>query len=76
MFENEGALRVTEARPGQMPADPLELLACPERGCGVPATVEDRHVLDSTDGPVEHVKIHCAAGHWFNLPTEMLGRPA
>ena len=36
---------------------------CPD--CGAPAEVLYRSMLPSTDGPVEHVKIHCVAGHWY-----------
>jgi hypothetical protein len=48
----------------------MELTSCPE--CGAPAQVEQRHVLESTDGPVEHVKIRCVGGHWFFLPSAAL----
>lgn len=48
----------------------LELLSCPE--CHAPAEVEWRDVVDSTDGPVEHVKIRCLHGHWFLMPAERL----
>lgn len=44
----------------------MELTACPE--CGVPAVIEQRHVLASTDGPVEHAKVRCAQGHGFLMP--------
>jgi hypothetical protein len=50
----------------------LELLSCPE--CHAPAEVEWRDVVDSTDGPVEHVKIRCLHGHWFLMPAERLVR--
>jgi hypothetical protein len=43
---------------------------CPE--CGLEARVEQRHVLESTDGPVEHAKTRCERGHWFWLPVAML----
>ena len=35
----------------------MELTTCPE--CGAPAHIEHRHVLESTDGPIEHAKIRC-----------------
>jgi len=52
-----------------VPAVP-ETVACPE--CHQPAVVEWRDAVASTDGPVEHVKIRCTAGHWFLMPSESL----
>jgi hypothetical protein len=49
----------------------LFLLQCPDPGCGVPAEVLDRAVLESTDGPVEHVKVQCLARHIFLMPMPM-----
>jgi hypothetical protein len=43
------------------------VVSCPE--CGSSATVLDRCVLESTDGPVELVRILCAAGHYFFMPS-------
>jgi hypothetical protein len=43
-----------------------ELTGCPE--CGAPAEVIDRFVLQSTDGPVVHVKVRCVTGEWFTVP--------
>ena len=48
----------------------LILVACPE--CGVAAEVTDRFTLTSTDGPVEHMALRCAASHHFRMPVEML----
>lgn len=57
------------------PAAILQATACPE--CALPAEVTDRHVLESTDGPVEHARVQCVGGHVFNLPVAMLaGAPA
>jgi hypothetical protein len=50
----------------------FSVVACPE--CGHPATVVDRAVLESTDGPVEHVRVRCPGGHHFFMPTEGLDR--
>jgi hypothetical protein len=44
----------------------MELTSCPE--CGAPATLDERHVLNSTDGPVEHAKVRCVTGHGFFMP--------
>jgi hypothetical protein len=40
--------------------------------CGLPAEVESRYVIASTDGPLESVKIRCPSRHWFNGPIESL----
>jgi hypothetical protein len=50
----------------------MDTTTCPE--CGAPAAVTDRFVLESTDGPIEHVKVRCAAMHWFLMSTESLAR--
>ena len=42
-------------------------ISCP--GCGVPAEIADRFSLPSTDGPVEHVVVDCAAGHHYRQRT-------
>jgi hypothetical protein len=48
----------------------MELTTCPE--CGGLAEVEYRAVLESTDGPIEHVKVRCIRRHWFFLPVANL----
>lgn len=50
----------------------LELSSCPQ--CGAPAEVLDRFVLESTDGPVEHVTVSCIDRHRFTMLTEHLLR--
>jgi hypothetical protein len=40
--------------------------------CGLPAEVESRYLMRSTDGPLESAKIRCPRGHWFNGPIESL----
>jgi hypothetical protein len=40
--------------------------------CGMPAAVEYRYTVESTDGPLESAKIRCPRGHWFNGPIESL----
>lgn len=54
-------------------------LDCPaymdQRGaarCGLPAVVEDRYTVNSTDGPLESARIRCPRGHYFNGPLESL----
>ena len=48
-------------------------IPCPQ--CGAPALITERFWLDSTDGPVEHLKIGCESGHWFTPRAETI-RPA
>lgn len=52
--------------------DPMNDISCPELGCELPADVLDRTVLESTDGPVEHVRTACSGGHWFFMPSAAL----
>jgi hypothetical protein len=40
--------------------------------CGLPAEVQCRFIMDSTDGPVESAMIRCPSGHWFSGPIEFL----
>jgi hypothetical protein len=40
--------------------------------CGLPAEVEDRYLMRSTDGPLPSARIRCPRGHWFNGPVESL----
>ena len=40
--------------------------------CGLPAAVEYRYAVRSTDGPLESVKIRCPRGHSFNGPIDSL----
>jgi hypothetical protein len=51
---------------------PPELIACPQPDCLAPAQVVDRFTLASTDGPVDHVKTMCLAGHGFTPTADML----
>jgi len=48
----------------------VDTVACPS--CGQESEVQWRTTMDSTSGPVEHVKIRCLAGHAFFLPTSCL----
>ena len=40
--------------------------------CALPAEVEYRYTVQSTDGPLESAKVCCPRGHWFNGPIEYL----
>jgi hypothetical protein len=46
------------------------LVSCPD--CGVPAEITERFDLPSTDGPVDHIVVHCAAGHHFRMAADRL----
>ena len=50
----------------------MDLTTCPE--CGKPAEIAWRDVLESTDGPVEHARVHCIEHHWFFMPVAGLER--
>ena len=38
--------------------------------CGLPAEIEDRYSMRSSDGPLDSAKIRCPLGHAFNGPVE------
>jgi hypothetical protein len=40
--------------------------------CGLPAAVEYRYTVSSTEGPLESAKIQCPRGHGFNGPMRSL----
>ncbi len=40
--------------------------------CLLPAHVQDRYTVRSSNGPVESARIRCPAGHCFNGPVEFL----
>ena len=46
------------------------LVACPD--CGVPAEITERFRLPSTNGPVDHIVLRCAAGHHFRMAADRL----
>jgi hypothetical protein len=48
----------------------LTVISCPD--CEVPAEVTERFSLPSTDGPVRHIALTCAAGHHFRMPVDRL----
>ncbi|SDU69069.1 hypothetical protein [Jiangella alkaliphila] len=52
-------------------AGALDLTSCPE--CGAAAEVQWRLVMESSDGPVEHVRVLCVHRHWFLLPAVTTG---
>jgi len=51
---------------------PAYLDAHGARRCGLPAEIQHRYTVGSTDGPLESAKIQCPRGHWFNGPLESL----
>jgi hypothetical protein len=50
----------------------MDATTCPD--CGAPAEVTDRCTLESTDGPIEHVRVVCVRRHWFLLSAASLHR--
>jgi hypothetical protein len=48
----------------------IDLVACPE--CTMTAAVQGSDRLESTDGPVEHVRVTCVNRHWFVMPADTL----
>jgi hypothetical protein len=51
----------------------MDLTTCPD--CASIAEVLERFVLEGTDGPVEHARIRCIAGHWFVMRAASLMSP-
>jgi hypothetical protein len=51
----------------------MDATTCPE--CGAPAEITDRWAVESTGGPMEHVRLQCVRRHWFLMPTALLERP-
>jgi hypothetical protein len=49
-----------------------QAVLCPDPQCAGPAHIEDRWTLESTDSPVDMVKVRCSAGCWYTLPAEDL----
>src|SRR5688572_20470650 len=56
-----GALPPTEDRM-------LSLLPCPDPACDAPAEITGTVTLESTAGPVAHVKTQCLWRHIFMMP--------
>ena len=48
----------------------MPAIQCPR--CGLPAWIVDRFTLDGAPEAVEHVKLVCAARHWFTPPIDEL----
>ena len=51
----------------------MSLVSCPD--CGAPAEITERFGLPSTDGPVDHIVLRCAAGHHFRMAADRLPTP-
>jgi hypothetical protein len=43
--------------------------------CGLPAAVEYRYPIRSTEGVLDGAKIRCPRGHWFLGPVDALAMP-
>jgi hypothetical protein len=50
----------------------VRAVLCPDPQCASPAHIEDRWPCQSTDGPVDIVKVRCSAGCWYTVPAEDL----
>lgn len=74
MARQGGMQESTSGESVNLPRPAWDTTVCPE--CGVPAEVQWRAVLESTDGPIEHAKIVCAGRHWFLLPVAKLAECA
>jgi hypothetical protein len=48
----------------------IALTSCPD--CRAPAEITERFSLPSTDGPIKHVAVSCAAGHHYRMPADRL----
>jgi hypothetical protein len=48
----------------------LGFVACPE--CSLPAAVQHWNQAESTDGPINLVKMTCVNRHWFLIPADRL----
>jgi hypothetical protein len=46
----------------------LDIIPCPQ--CGTPAEVTQRFWLNSTDGPIQHLKTICLSKHWLTPRAE------
>jgi hypothetical protein len=46
----------------------LSLLPCPDAACDAPAEITAAVTLESTHGPVTHVKTQCVRRHIFVMP--------
>ena len=56
-----------------------DTIPCPQ--CGAPAWITERFWLESTDGPIEHLKTGCLSKHWLTpraetVQPEQLATPA
>jgi hypothetical protein len=57
--------------PADGAADPhLDIVACFE--CAATAAVQGRGPVESTDGPLDHVRITCVNRHWFMMAADMI----
>jgi hypothetical protein len=57
----------------QAAVDAVEMVDCP--ACAAPAVIQFSSMLESTGGPVEHLRITCVRQHTYLLPRDMLAIP-
>ena len=48
----------------------FDFVACPE--CSMTASLRWDNQVESTDGPVNHVRVTCVNRHWFLMPADTL----
>jgi hypothetical protein len=48
----------------------METTTCPE--CQAPAEIRGRAVWESTNGPVEHIRVECIRRHWCLMSVQSL----
>ena len=60
-----------EVAPAPAPVERQTHVRCPE--CGRASQITDRFTLAGSPAPVAHLRIECAAGHWFTEPADRLG---
>jgi len=53
----------------------VEYTRCLEPGCGMSAEVVERSLMESTDGPIEHIKTRCPRNHQLFYPSFLLDGP-
>jgi hypothetical protein len=50
----------------------VQAVLCPDPQCAGLAHIEDRRTHESTDGPLDMVKVRCSAGCWYTVPVDDL----
>jgi hypothetical protein len=74
-------LRALLAAVGRVAENSARWVDCPEaisanRFCDAPAEIIHRQVIQSTQGPIVHVRIRCALGHILLCPIAIFDQEA